>query len=204
MQNFTRMIQIHINKCSLFKHILIGIFLIQYSNEKKKKLYACVDVDHCLEQLKYGRNDDLAIATLRQHAISSPIIPAEKLYCFDQTENICNLIITMWVRKEFPLLTQANRIIRYSFEAGLIQKWARETKMSNKLLKEEARLVILSLEHVASAMMVLGIGYTLSFLSIYSEPIAHRRARAVNCSWFWTFADQFFDGDRYHFLDQLG
>lgn len=179
--------------------------MLQYPNEKKAAFFVCVNIDHCLEQLIYDRNDDLAVATLRQHAINTPVIPSEKLYCFDKTENIISLTISMWVRKDFPLLTQINKIIRHSFEAGLIQKWESETKMYvNKFEKNEAHTVILTTEHTASAMMVLGIGFSLALLSIYAEPIAHRKAREQNCSQFWIFADRFFDGDRHYFLYKLG
>lgn len=178
--------------------------MLQYPDEKKAMFCMCINIDHCLKQLILDQNDDLAVATLRHHAINIPDIPREKLYCFDKTENIISLTISMWVRKDFPLLTRLNKIIRYSFEAGLIQKWESETRIVNKFQKNEVHTVILTMEHTASAMMVLGIGTVLGLLSIYAEPIVHRKAREQNSSWFWLFADHFFDGDRCYFLNPLG
>lgn len=166
-----------------------------------EKYKICQNNDECLEELDW--NNRLAVAVSQKHAMNNPVIPNWKIYCFPNTENIFNYPVSMYMRVGHPLEREINEITQRTLEAGLLAKWAVDSRMA---FKQEARTPIrtkkLTIENISLILFLCGSFLTFAVLAFIAELIVHRRARSPGAGRFWTTADWLIDGDR-HFLSNI-
>lgn len=154
-----------------------------------------------MEQLQHSRNNDLAVAVSRHHANNCPLISRDKIFCFDRTQNIGSFSVFMLMRTNFEFNANINQIIRRAIEAGLLEKWHADSKITYKYHKGNDGVKPLSIEHVGVGWFVILIGSIWSFLFALIEKFIRKKTLAGgNC--FWLLAEKVFDGDRHYFLNE--
>lgn len=184
----------------------------------------CADIDVCMQQLRAV--DTLAVAVSRQHAMNAPTIAKADLFCFPKLNNVYSYSVSMLMRKNFHLLAKMNSIIRRVMEFGLIQKWERDGEVEQllKLKKQEMatalaasgrkqdddeNVVVLTVGHIAGAMIIMAVGYALATfvfcmeLLVMSRRCFFRRRRRRQRHRLWLLANAFLDAKRYFFRDKF-
>lgn len=175
-------------------------YLLQYP--KDKEYTTCIDIDKCLEKLKW--DDKLAVSANQQHVRNSHLIKISEMYCFPKTESLLNSLFGMRVRQKHEFLLQINSIIQRCVEAGLFQKWEKESYLYPTDAKQrEDRLVILTVAHIGGGLLVLICGLILAFLSFMAENYVNRKLRQKNCRLFWILLANFVDGRRFYFRHSI-
>lgn len=165
-------------------------------------MYICPDIDICLEHLK--TNSELAVAVSHQHATNCQRISQRYIFCLSESEKIYSFTVSMLTRKRYERLPVIDKIIRRSLESGLFQKWQKDSEMKKLYRsKHELKAVRLNLEHIGGGVVALGFCFPLCLLTGCVEHLVYRKARLPNCSTFWKLADQFMDGDRHYFKDEI-
>lgn len=155
-----------------------------------------VNVTSLLEQLKW--DDKLAVASSRALAENIPqIIDKSEFYCFSRDENIHILPITLLIMPKYEFQAEVNAIIRRSLEAGLIEKWQRDSSSyRNYSFEKDDRKIILSVVHIAAALFVLFCGLCLASLTLITECVAFHRTKQADCNRFWIFVAKTVEGRR--------
>lgn len=152
----------------------------------------------CLAQLKW--NDNLAVSTPRIRAENCPLISRSELYCFSQLENIYTFPIALSMQSKYEYFPQISAILRRSVEAGLIDKWHRDSRMyQNDLKRENDRRIILTIAHIGAALLALVCGTIVASLVFIAEYIAFRKTKRSDCNEFWVFLSKVVDGRRFYF-----
>lgn len=80
-----------------------------------------------LEQLKW--DDNLAVCVSRIVAENCLLIKRSEMICFSPRENIYTFTIALRMAKKYEFLRQIDDIVRRLVEAGLFQKWQRDSGM---------------------------------------------------------------------------
>lgn len=110
----------------------------------------------------------------------------------------------MTVRKDFTVLPHINSLIRHACEAGLIQKWDRDSQLYEKRKREPFGNVRLSLVHLASCIITLLVGLSLGILSFICEIQIFKylkRTQFMHTNRVWIFVEKLiFRQERYFFV----
>lgn len=88
------------------------------------KLEKCENIDNCLNHLI--SDDHLAVGISREYVINHFNYDPEEIFCFDRSQHIESLQISIFARKES--INLLNEEIRGYLEAGLISKWINDMK----------------------------------------------------------------------------
>lgn len=176
----------------------ISIYTIQvYRSKHNASYFVCKDIDICLQHLK--DNEKLAVATSREHALNSPLISKQKIFCFRRSQSIYNYPVVIQMRKNFPFAIELNEFIKRAVEGGLIIKWRWDSQTTYKYEPDKVPLKHLTVEHMAGAFTAFFILGLCSIGACIAEQIVHRRARMRNAIRFWKIVDMLIDPER-HFL----
>lgn len=154
-----------------------------------------------MQDLKW--NDRLAVTVSRKHAMNCPTISKEMLYCFRYEENIHTITVAMLTPKGYFLLSDIDRILRYSMEGGLFNKWELDsteriysTKVKNN--PNGFEYVPLQLEHSFGVFFLLAVGLGLSVIILIIELIIYHKAKQRKelgkRAGLWIYAEKFIDG----------
>lgn len=170
--------------------------IFQYPKDKEYHGYA--DIDSCLEQLKW--DDKLAVSISRLRAENCALIRKSEMYCFSMRENIYTYSQSLRTTKKYEFLPQIDIFIRRCSEAGLFQKWNRESSMyRNDPVHKFDRRIILSIAHIGAALLALVCGLCIGLLVLMAECVAFRKTKQPNCRRFWFFLSRIVDGRRFYF-----
>lgn len=187
--------------------------MYQVSSAIRDSYQLCTEVDECLENLR--NLDNVAVSVSREHALNSPLIAKTELFCFAKTNNVYSYAVAMMTQKNFHLLGRMNSIIRRVMEFGLIQKWDKDSDVMQQLkLKmgsdakkaatdsdEDEGLVVLTVGHIAGALIIMSVGYVLALLTFIAELLVNcRMLQAYRNNWLWVLCDRFLDAQRYFLL----
>lgn len=150
----------------------------------------------------------MAVSVSREHALNSPVIAKTELFCFAKMNNVYSYAVAMMTQKNFHLLGRMNSIIRRVMEFGLIQKWEKDSDVMQQLkLKigsddsdEDEGLVVLTVGHIAGAMILMGVGYFLALLTFIAELVVNCKMLQAHHNWLWRLCDRFLDAQRYFLL----
>lgn len=150
----------------------------------------------------------MAVSVSREHALNSPVIAKTELFCFAKMNNVYSYAVAMMTQKNFHLLGRMNSIIRRVMEFGLIQKWEKDSDVMQQLkLKigsddsdEDEGLVVLTVGHIAGAMILMGVGYALALLTFIAELVVNCKMLQAHHNWLWRLCDRFLDAQRYFLL----
>lgn len=168
-------------------------------------------MDECLQILR--NFDNVAVSVSREHALNSPVIAKTELFCFAKANNVYSYAVAMMTQKNFHLLGRMNSIIRRVMEFGLIQKWEKDSdvmqqlklklgsdaKQSSSDSNEDEGLVVLTVDHIAGALIIMSVGYVLALLTFIAELMVNCRMLQARHNWLWRLCDGFLDAQR-HFL----
>ena len=167
----------------------------------------CIHIDDCLRELH--SNNKLAVTISRAHAINSPVISKSEIFCFAKEKNVYSYSVTMFTKRNYHLLSKMNSIIRRVMEFGLIQKWERDSDelQELKLSMAEAdpsddELVVLTVSHIAGALIVLAIGNVMALLVFFVELFVHSKVASGDRKYFWTLLNATLNSKRY-FLNKI-
>lgn len=110
----------------------------------------------------------------------------------------------MAVRKDFAALPNINSLIRHAFEAGLIQKWDRDSQLYEKRKRDAFGNIRLSVEHMASGTITLIVGFGLAISAFICEIQIFKylqRTEAKDRKRVWIFLEKLiFREERYIFV----
>lgn len=106
------------------------------------------------------------------------------------------------MRKNYKYLPEIDKIIQYAFEAGLIDKFERDSRYHRHYIKTDERDIILSIALIGGALLSLAIGISLATMTAIAELVTARKIKAGNRHWIWLFANKCFDGRRLFNLDK--
>lgn len=185
---------------------------MQVSSAIRASYQLCPDVDECLQLLRDF--DNVAVSVSREHALNSPVIAKTELFCFAKTNNVYSYAVAMMTQKNFHLLGRMNSIIRRVMEFGLIQKWDKDSdvmqqlklkigsdaKLSSSDSDDDEGLVVLTVGHIAGALIIMGVGYVLALLTFVAELVVNCTMLQAHHNWLWRLCDRFLDAQRYFLL----
>lgn len=111
----------------------------------------------------------------------------------------------MMTKKYFHLLPQMNSIIRRVLEFGLLEKWAKDNSAATlKLIQnldngsDDDELVVLTVGHIAGAIIIMLLGYAVAFCAFIGEVIVVKKvSHSTRNKSFWSFWDKVFDTKQY-------
>lgn len=142
-----------------------------------------------------------AVAVARRRAFNCPTVAKEAIYCFDKSQNIRNIGISLVTRPRFELLSEVNRLLRYLVESGLFAKWERDS--SSTVYKDSSDAFEynrITWKHFGGGMIYLCLGLFSGTMLFGMEIVIHRCARSHRRSKFWKVTDRLIDGRRYELL----
>ncbi|RLZ02244.1 Ionotropic receptor 68a [Cephus cinctus] len=88
-------------------------------------------------------------------------------------ECVINMPIALGLDKNSPLKPNVDRLVQRAIEAGLVQKWLNDVmewaKNSEKPLDTNAPKALINLHKLYGALVALGIGYSLGFITLVYE-----------------------------------
>lgn len=126
------------------------------------------------------------------------LIRKSEIYCFPRSENIHILPVVLRLALKYEFLSEINVIIRRSLEAGLVEKWQRDSSLyQNDPKRVNDRKIILSVDHIGGALLALISGLSMASLTFIAECITFSRTNQRNCNWFWLLVSKAIDGRRY-------
>lgn len=156
-------------------------------------------MDECLQLLR--NFDNVVVSASREHALNSPVIAKTELFCFAKTNNVYSYAVAMMTQKNFHLLGRMNSIIRRVMEFGLIQKWDKDSDVMQKQSEgEDDGLVVLTVGHIAGALIIMSVGYMLALVTFIAELVVNCRMLQAHHNWLWRLCDKFLDAQRYFLL----
>lgn len=174
------------------------LFWYRFQYPIDKPYSDCADTELCLAQLKW--NDNLAVSTPRVRAENCPLIDRSEMYCFSQLENLYTFPIALNMQSKYEYFPHICALLRRSVEAGLIDKWHRDSRMyQHDRKREDDRRIILTIAHIGAALLALGCGSILASLVFIAEWIAFRKTKKSDCHEFWVFLSKVVDGRRFYF-----
>lgn len=158
-----------------------------------------IDIDDCLRRLHY--NFDLAVAVSRQYALNQRILSQSKMYCFDETENIHNYHVSLYMRKGHSAEMKILEHLRRVYESGLIEKWRRDSRINYLYDAEDLTRMSrkLTMSHLYGGLFMYALCLCISFVAFIGECVVHRRLRCRKPKTGWKWLDMFIDSDR-HFM----
>lgn len=163
-----------------------------------KPFFGHDEIDLDLEQLKW--NASVAVSVSRLRAENCPLIRRSEMFCFSKRENLYTFPLMMRTAKKYNFLSQINAVIRRCIEAGLIQKWQRDSKLYATDSKQiDDRRVILTVAHIGGGLCLLCCGLSVALLTLTAECVAYRKMKQENCHIFWLLLSQCVDGRRFYF-----
>lgn len=132
---------------------------------------------------------------------NSLVIRKREMYCFSRQENIIRTMITLNLQRKYDFFSQINAIVVSSIEAGLIEKWHRDSRMySNDSTKQDdGHRVILTVAHIGAALIALFCGLTIASIVFIAECVTLHKVKQADCHKFWVFLSKVVDGRRFYF-----
>lgn len=161
----------------------------------------CASIDSCLEYLAHDSN--LAVGGSRQHILKSFSYSPRKIFCFDPSENIASYQPALLMRKDSPLKSRFNKVIRNAFEGGLFVKWNRDIQRKKKHSppQEDIPTEIL-MEHLSGVIIWAYVfGCLMSFATFICEKIIFLKVKSSNRPRAWIYLEHFVDGERHYLKD---
>lgn len=156
-------------------------------------------MNDCLATLTSNRFT--AIAVSRKHVSNSVSISKDKIFCFERSQNIRSIDISLLVRHDFNILAELDRLIRYSVEAGLFLKWERDSNSPDSNGKSDSiRYNQITWEHFVGGVLMLCIGYMFGMIAFFLELFVKHMRRAHRRNKFWIVVERLIDGHRYELL----
>lgn len=162
-------------------------------------VHICENINDCLATLAWNRY--VAVAVSRKHAENSPVISNKDIHCFDTTQNIRSIAISMLTRPRLGILDKLNQLLRYSMETGLFVKWERDS--SSPVNKDDlitTEFKSLTWRHFGGDMIILSVGLFICGMVLGFELFVKRMRRAHRRSKFWKVTERLIDGHRYELL----
>lgn len=142
-----------------------------------------------------------AVAVSRKHAFNSPAISNEEIYCFQESQNIRSIAISMWTRHHFHLLTEINQFIQYTNEDGLVLKWERDSSSPGP--DDNSGVITyngITWRHFGGGMIAVTLGLFISAIVFAFELFVKHMTRKHRRSTFWKVIERLIDGHRYELL----
>lgn len=164
--------------------------------------FICKSIDSCLEQLKQDENDNLAIAAPRHQILNSQFYSSLDVFCLNRNEMITSYHSILMTPKDNQLLLKSriDEITQNAFEAGLLDKWKRESQRKKK--REDSNFVSepgLRLSNVGAIFFICGGGYTVAIMAFVCETLIHYKMQQNGRLWFWHYLEHLVDGHRHYF-----
>lgn len=160
------------------------------------------DQNYNLRQLEW--NSKLAVATSLERVRKMQLKSELKLYCFNNPNNIYEYSLKILMKKDFALVNELNRFIRYASDGGLIVKWLKgntfisDSEKSSKFGFSEAHLNSL----LFNGIIFCGVS-TLSMIVFIAEMLVYKNVQKNVSSTFWRYCQMFIDPYRYFLLKDL-
>lgn len=127
-----------------------------------------------------------------------------KLYCFNNPNNIYEYSLKILMKKDFALVNELNRFIRYASDGGLIVKWLKGNRYnSNSEKLSKFSFSETNLNSLLFNLIIFCAVSTLSMIAFIVEILVDRNVQKKNCSTFWRYCQMFIDPYRYFFLENL-
>nr|QGW45458.1 ionotropic receptor 87a [Bradysia odoriphaga] len=175
----------------------------EVTTKARKSYNLCDNIDNCFYKLTF--NDYLAVATSREHAMNSPVVPTSDIFCFAKADNIYTFSVAMMTKKYYHLLPQMNSIIRRVSEFGLLEKWAKDNSAATLELiqssdsgnDDDDGLVVLTVGHITGALMIMFLGYAVAVCAFVGEIIVAKQISSSRRKSCWLFWDKVFDNKQY-------
>lgn len=121
----------------VFLFLIKTLFCIQtYPLVSLKQFQVVRYVDQYLSELTL--NNELAVAVSREQSLARTqtglnlFDPKNNIFCFGHPNTIHEYSVKMLAQKNFALLNELNRFIRYASGGGLIQKWLKKYRFSEE------------------------------------------------------------------------
>lgn len=183
---------------NVFKNLFL--FPFQFQQMQIDSFFICKSIDSCLEQLNLDDNYNLAIAAPRQQILNSHFFSSLDMFCLNRNEKITSYQPVLMIPKDNQLKSRIDEITRNAFEAGLLDKWKRESqrkkKQENSFFETEPGL---RLSNVGAIFFVCGGGYIVAITAFVCETFIHYKVKQKGRFWFWTYLEHFVDGHRHYF-----
>lgn len=159
-------------------------------------------MDHCLAHLLF--NDNLAVAVSRFHAMN--VVQTPDVYCFGRTgnsDNIYNYHVSMLIRKDHQLYGKINDIVSRSFEAGLFNKWTRDSRyqLQPNRMEQQPYKVQLGMEHISGAIIAYITIGAMAVIALITEIVVNKQMMKRNPARFWRLMHKLIDSKRYGFME---
>lgn len=157
----------------------------------------CIDVDTCLSNLKV--NNLLAVGVSRRHAAHylNEDVSKLQIYCFDKTEAIGKISVSIFTRTNFELLPEFNVNIKNLIEAGIINKWASDNQKIIFHRTNDIYVVTLTLAHLFLAILCIFLGTLAAISAFIAEVVINYKAQSIQPHKFWILVDTLIDGKRH-------
>lgn len=161
----------------------------------------CDDLDVCLRQLDSNRR--FAVGISREHAQNSRLIPAFKIYCFENAEQIMRYSVQILVRKEFPLFEELNAFINLAQASGLVAKWWTQTRIRSDYEYYEEENGDITMDNF-NGFFIFWVSLLIVPALIYVfEKIIFYFAQKPNPSTIFILLEMIIDGERYFLLNDI-
>lgn len=151
----------------------------------------CVNLDQCLQRLAIEKKLAVATPRIRQRAIQK-----SHLYCFDESQSTNTYFVAMYVNRRFYYWKQVHVLTERFFEAGLFQKWTKDSKLKEVALGNQ-QIHKLSFQTLLGAFFVYSLTFFGAIVALAGEIIVHKEARRQNAGTYWIISDRVFDNNRY-------
>lgn len=115
----------------------------------EERFGTCLNVDDCLRELL--ENGRMAVGVSRQYASSHPQFSSDEIYCLGDREHIEGFQVTMLVRRDLELMSLINKEIRRFSEAGLISKWAQDSR--KRKISEQRDFIYFGIKHAMGLVL---------------------------------------------------
>lgn len=115
--------------------------------------------------------------------------------CFDKSQTFATFPISILVKNDSELITELNKIIRYAFEAGLVNLW-RNRLVEDKMVKDLS-IHPIQFAHITFLIYMMIFSLILCIIFFVIEVIVYKQFISTNNK-FWTFCDKFIDGKRHY------
>lgn len=151
--------------------------------------------------MKHEDNYDVAVGGSRQRILNSHSYTPNEIFCFDRDQSIASYHPALLMRKNFPMKSRINQIIRDAFESGLFVKWNLDSQRKKERVISYEQPPQLSLEQCSFALViVLCIGLILSIVAFFAELIVKWQVQK-RPHFPWSYLEYIFCGHRHCFTN---
>lgn len=143
-------------------------------------------------------DNHLAVAVLRQRALSNSITSKSSVYCFDESESLAIFFVAMYVNDSYFARDQIHKLAERFFESRLFTKLTKDSE--HHAYEMDVQLKKLSIDHFVGAFFVCSLLILWAMIQLFFEIFAHKQAKFRNARQLWILLGRLYDNERYEWI----